>query len=112
MNLTLMRIADAILLFISFVGIPVIAGAIGFAAWNGLPKNFNRESYILGFLGLGFACGILILSAQRMTPEDIWHQLLQEVCGAIGLLSAGASGGCFIGMFVCRNSASSASSDD
>jgi hypothetical protein len=110
MNLSLMRIADAILLFIFFVGIPVIAGTIGFAAWKGWPRNFNRESYILGFLGLGFAGGILILFAQRMTPEDIWHQLLQEVCGAIGLLSAGASGGCLIGIFVSRNRPSSPNS--
>jgi hypothetical protein len=112
MNLTLMRIADAILLFISIVGIPVIAGTVGFAAWKGWPRNFNRESYILGFLGLGFACGVLIVSAQRMTPDDIWHQLLQEACGALGLLLAGACGGCFIGIFVCRKTLVSENADD
>jgi hypothetical protein len=107
-----MRIADAILLFIFFVGIPVVAGTVGFAGWKGWPRNFNRESCILGFLGLGFASAILITSAQRMTPQDISHQLLQEVCGAIGLLLAGNSFGCLIGIFVRRNSVPSANSDD
>jgi len=112
MNVSLMKIADAFLLFISFVGIPVIAGAVGIAAWKGWPRNFNRESYILGFLGLGFASAILILSVQRMAPEDVWRQLLQEVCGAIGLLLAGISLGCFVGIFTCRNNPPSPNSDN
>jgi hypothetical protein len=98
-----MSIADAFHLFISFVGIPVIPGVVAFAAWKGWPKNFNRETYMLGFLGLGFASAILIYSAQRMTPEDVWHQLLQEICGALGLLLSGISVGCLIGIFTCRN---------
>lgn len=111
-NASLMAIADTLFLLISFIGIPVIAGAVAFAAWRGWPKNFYRESYFLAFLGLGFAAAILILFAQRMRPEDVWHQLMQEVCVLLGLVLFGACVGCLIGRFTCRGSMSSAEPDE
>src|ERR1039458_449167 len=66
-----------------FVGIPLIAGGVGFAARKGWPRNFSRARYLVAFWGLGLASGVLIVSAQQMRPEDVWHQLLQEVFGVL-----------------------------
>lgn len=43
-------------IFTFFVAVPPIAAAIGYAAWKGRPKNFDREMYWnffeLGYFGL------------------------------------------------------------
>lgn len=101
MNTTLMDIADAFFLILLF-GIPVIAGGVGFAASKGWPKNFSRIMYLHAFWGLGLVSAVLVTSAQRMLPDDVWHQLLQEVCGALGLLLFGVSIGCAVGIFTSR----------
>ncbi len=39
----------AFLVFTFFVIVPSIAAAIGYAAWKGKPKNFDREMYWTAF---------------------------------------------------------------
>ena len=39
-----------------FVVIPSIAAAIGYAAWKGKPKNFNREMLVSQEAGYFWAC--------------------------------------------------------
>jgi undecaprenyl pyrophosphate phosphatase UppP len=98
----LMKIADAFLFFSFFVGIPTMAAAVAYAAWRGWPRNFSRDKYFIAFCGIGFASTILFVSAQRMMPVGVWHQLLQEVCGGVGLLLFGVSMGCGVGIFTFR----------
>ena len=45
---TALRIVDGLLLLTLFVGTPTIAAAIGYAAWKGRPKTFNRDRFVLG----------------------------------------------------------------
>jgi hypothetical protein len=99
----LMKIADAFLFFSFFVGIPTMAAAVAYAAWRGWPRNFSRDKYMMAFWGIGFVAVFLGVSAQRMTPEDVWHQLLQDVCGVLGLLLFGVSMGCGVGIFTFRH---------
>jgi len=97
------RIVDGLLLVLFFVGIPTIAGGIGYAALKGRPKSFASENYVLGSVGCGIFSGVLIVYAQRMQADiRTWLFLWQIICGTIGLLLFGIALGCGIGIFVCR----------
>ena len=44
-----MWVGAGFLIFTFFVAVPSIAAVIGYAAWKGKPKNFNREMYWTAF---------------------------------------------------------------
>jgi hypothetical protein len=95
-----LRIVDGLLLFTLFVAAPLIAAAIGYAAWKGRPKNFNREMYWTSFIAIGAAGGFLMVYAQRIHADvRTWQYLLQLACFGLGALLFGVAGGCGVGIF-------------
>src|SRR5258707_11869809 len=96
-----MRIVDGLILLLFFVGVPAIAGGVGYAALKGRPKSFARKNYLRGFIACGVISGVLIVYAQRMQADvRTWLYLWQIVCGSIGLLLFGIAIGC--GIFTCK----------
>jgi hypothetical protein len=94
---------DGLLLFVLFVISPAIAVAIGYAAWKGRPKTFDRDNYVLGFIACLFVSMSLLVYAQRMQADvRTWQYLLQLTCAFIGFLLFGIAGGCAISIFTCR----------
>jgi hypothetical protein len=90
----------ALLLFAFFVVVPVIAAAIGYAAWKGKPKNFSREMYWTAFASAIVASGFLMLFAQRMQADvRTWQYIVQVTCLGVGALLLGVAGGCLVGIF-------------
>jgi hypothetical protein len=97
-----MRLVDGLLLLSIFMGVPAIAGGIGYAALKGRPKSFAPKNYLLGFIACGLISGVLIVYTQRMQADvRTWLYLWQIVCGSIGLLFFGIAIGCGIGIFAC-----------
>jgi len=88
----------ALLIFTFFVVVPSIAAAIGYAAWKGKPKNFDRQMYWTAFataIGLSL---FLMVFAQRMHADvTTWQYLVQMACFGLGALLFGVAGGCMIG---------------
>jgi hypothetical protein len=89
--------AEAVLLLIVFcVVAPRIAAVIGYAAWRGTPKHWDRSMYWTAFAFSMVASLSLMFVVSRMVAG------LLEV--ALGLLSVlllfGVGGGCFIDIFV------------
>ena len=102
-GLRIVGIVDGLFLFALFVGVPAIAAGIGYAAWKGRPKSFDRDSYVLGFVACILASGFLVVYAQRMHADvRTWQYLAQIACGGLGLLLFGIAMGCGIGIFTCR----------
>ena len=97
------RIVDGLLLLVFFVGVPAIAGGIGYAAFKGRPRSFGRENYVLTCVACGLASVVLVVYAKHMDADiRTWLYLWQIVCGSIGLLLSGIALGCGIGIFTCR----------
>jgi hypothetical protein len=95
-----------IVVFIFFyVVFPSIAGGIAYAAWRGIPRNFNREMWIAAFFVTMIVGGTLLVTAQRMDPFGLWQRILQEICGYSGLLLLVISLGCGISIFTHRQTA-------
>jgi membrane protease YdiL (CAAX protease family) len=93
----------ALLIFTFFVIVPSIAAAIGYAAWKGKPKNFDREMYWTAFAAATGVSLFLMLFAQRMNADvRTWQYLLQLACFSLGALLFGVAGGCMIGIFAYR----------
>ena len=101
---TALRIVDGLLLLTLFVGTPTIAATIGYAAWKGKPKTFDRDTFVLGFLSTLIVSGFLIVYAQRMHADvRTWQYLLQLACFELGVLLLGIAGGCAVGIFTHRS---------
>ena len=100
---TRIQIVDGLLFLALFMGVPAIAAGTGYAALKGRPKNFDHESYAMGFVACLLASGFLLVYAQR-TQADVrtWQYLLQLACFGLGLLLFGIAGGCGIGIFARR----------
>jgi hypothetical protein len=96
-------IEAGLLLFTFFVVVPSIAAAIAYAAWKGIPKNFNREMYGMAFFATVSASGFLMVYAQRMQADvRTWQYLLQIACFGLGALLFGVAGGCGVGVVTYR----------
>jgi hypothetical protein len=94
-----------LLLFTFFIMVPSIAAAIGYAAWKGKPKSFNREMYGMAFVATGAASGFLMIYAQRMQADvRTWLYVMQLACFGLGALLFGIAGGCMVGIFTYRRS--------
>jgi hypothetical protein len=92
-----------LLLFTFFVVVPLIAAAIGYAAWKGKPKSFSREMYWTAFAVASAASLFLMVYAQRMHADvRTWQYLLQIACFGSGALLFGVAGGCMVGIFTYR----------
>jgi hypothetical protein len=98
-------IVDGLLLFTLFVVVAAIAVAIGYAAWKGKPKRFDREMSWMSFIASGAVGGFLMVYAQRMQADvRTWQYLLQLACFGLGALLFGVAGGCMVGIFTIRRS--------
>jgi hypothetical protein len=97
-----------LLLLTVFLLVASIAAAIGYAAWKGKPKNFNREMYWTGFAAALVASLFLMVVAQRM-HADVRTSLyaVQLACFGLGALLFGVAGGCVVGVFIYRRGAGS-----
>jgi len=103
MNPRYLSIVDGLLLFALFVGAPSISAAIGYAAWKGKPKTFDRERYGLAAITSGAAGTFLIVYTQRMQADVRTPQyLLQLTFFALAALLLGIAGGCAVGIFTFR----------
>jgi hypothetical protein len=97
------QIVDALLLLALFVGVPAIAGGIGYAASKGKPKTFDRDTYVVGFVACFLAAsGVLFYAIHMQADVRTWQYLLQLACFGLGLLLFGIAGGCGIGIFTRR----------
>jgi hypothetical protein len=100
---TTLWLIDGLLLFVLFVVAPSIAAVIGYAAWKGKPKNFEREMYWTAFVALGGVSGFLLVFAQRMHADvRTWQYLLQLACFGLGALLLGVAMGCGVAILTCR----------
>ena len=94
-----------VFLFAFLVMVPSIAAAIGYAAWNGKPRNYSRELFFTAFVLVGGISGALLTYAIRLRADiRTWEYLLQVACFGIGTLLLGVAGGCMIGAFTYRRS--------
>ena len=95
-----------LLLLTFFVVVPLIAAAIGYAAWKGKPKNFSREMYWTAFAAATVVSLFLMVFAQRMHADvRTWLYLVQVACFGLGALLFGVAGGCMVGIFTYRRGA-------
>jgi hypothetical protein len=100
---TALWLIDGLLLFVLFVVAPSIAAVIGYAAWKGKPKNFEREMYWTAFVALGGVSGFLLVFAQRMHADvRTWQYVLQLACFGLGALFLGVAMGCGVAISTCR----------
>jgi hypothetical protein len=95
----------ALLGFTFFVLVPGIAATIGYAAWMGKPKSFDREMYWTAFISTGAVSGIIIVYVQR--HGETWPVVVQLGCLELGLLVFGVAIGFGVGIFAHRNHRSS-----
>jgi hypothetical protein len=95
-----------LLLLTFFVVVPSIAAAIGYAAWKGKPKSFNREMYWTAFAAAAVVSLFLMVFAQRMHADvRTWLYLVQVACFGLGALLFGVAGGCMVSIFTYRRGA-------
>ena len=94
---------DGVVLLTLFVVDTAICAALGYAAWKGKPKGFDRSLYALGFLLTIIAGPLLMVYAQRMQADVRTLQFAwQAVCFEIGALLFGVAEGCVAGVIFYR----------
>ena len=89
--------------FTFFVIAPCIAAMIGYAAWKGKPKSFNREMYWTVFVSSGAAAGFIVVLVQRYGKT--WPGPVQLACLVLSALLVGVSLGFGVGIFTRRRGA-------
>jgi uncharacterized membrane protein len=86
-----------------FVVAPTIAAVIGYAAWRGKPKNWDRSMYWTAFAASIIASGSLVVYAQRMQADvRTWQYPVQMALIGFGVILFGVAGGCMVGIFAYR----------
>jgi ABC-type Na+ efflux pump permease subunit len=104
---------DGLLLLILFGGAPSIAAAVGYAAWKGKPKNFDREMYWTAFIAIGAVSAFVIMFALRMRVDvGTWQYLFQCASFSLGAVLFGISMGCGVGIFTYRRRPSAETPSD
>jgi len=98
-----LQIVDGLLFLAFFVGAPLISVVVGYTAWNGKPKSFDRERYGLSAVSIGVPGVALMAYASRMqadvrTPQYFW----QLACFVLAVPLLGVAGGCLLGMLTYR----------
>lgn len=87
-------------LLVFFVVVPAIAAVIGYAAWRGKPKNWDRSTYWTAFAVSVIASGFLMVYAQRMQADVRTPQYIVEIAlFGLGAVLFGVAGGCMVGIF-------------
>ena len=99
---------ELLLLFLAFfVLVPLIAAVIGYAAWKGKPRNWDRAMFWTAFVASIVASGFLMWYAQRMRADvRSWVHLVQLGCFMSGVVLFGVAGGCIVGIFTYRREVS------
>jgi hypothetical protein len=90
------------ILFSFFVIAPSIAATIGYAAWNGKPKSFDREMYWTAFVFSGAVAGLIFVYTQRNGAT--WPLLVRVACFEIAALLFGVALGFGVGILTRRSS--------
>jgi hypothetical protein len=90
----------AFITFTFFVMAPAIAASVGYSAWKGKPKNFDREMYWTAFVSTGAVAAFVFVLAQ--SHGETWPRAVQLACfGLCGVLM-GVALGFAIGIFTRR----------
>ncbi len=98
-----MGIAHAVVLLMFFIVAPLITVGIGYAAWNGLPRSFDRTQYWMSFVTNCAVSAFLIVYAKEMQADvRTWQYIVQVGCFVSGVLLFGVAGGCVVGIFAYR----------
>lgn len=86
-----------------FLVAPTIAALIGYAAWKGKPKNWDRSMYWTAFAASIIASGSLMVYAQRMQADvRTWQYPVEMALIGFGVILFGVAGGCMMGIFMYR----------
>jgi len=90
-------------LLLFFVVAPMLAIAIGYAAWQGKPRNFDREKYGIASVASGMAAALLFGYAKRINADvRTAEYFLQPSCVLLSGLLFGAFMECGVGSFAFR----------
>ena len=79
-----------------------IAGLIAWAAWNGWPQDFNRESWWTAFMLVGIAGFFLFTVGRRMTPDVLWQFFAQSLITGVGFALLLVAWGCGLAIITFR----------
>jgi uncharacterized membrane protein len=95
---------EGVVLVLAFlVFVPGVAAVIGYAAWLGKPKNWDRTMYWIAFATSIIASGFLMAYAAGMRADvRTWHYLVQIALFGLGVFLFGVTGGCMVGVFTYR----------
>ena len=91
-----------ILAFFILVLMLAVIVAVGYAAFKGHPKNFDREMYWTCFAAAGIGAGILFTVSHRMDQAGTLKFLVSEFLGYLALLLFAVSMGCGVSVFTYR----------
>ncbi len=97
------QIVGGLLMFIFFIVNPLIFVAIGYLAWNGKPRTFDRLKY--GKLAFAtFVPGCVLVLCGKWINADVrtLPYVAQVICILSGLLLVGAGCGCAAGFITYR----------
>jgi uncharacterized membrane protein len=99
-----MWIGPAVYLSALFIIAPLIAAIIGYAAWKGIPENWDRSMYWTAFVVTIVASILVMAYAVRMHADVRTGQyIIQILVFAFGAILFGVAGGCMIGIFTYRH---------
>jgi len=97
------QIIGGLLLFIFFILNPLIFVAIGYYAWKGKPRTFDRRRY--GRLALETflpGCGLVLCGKWINADVRTLPYVAQVICILSGLLLVGVGCGCAAGFVTYR----------